>query len=90
MEKTREFESQFSDTESADIRQLILFNDEVNDFDFVIKSLMDVCLHTHEQAEQCAMIAHYKGKCSVRSGSFVELKPMFDALTRRNLTMEIK
>lgn len=90
MEKTRELESQVFDIDSADSKQLILFNDEINDFDFVISSLMEVCLHTHEQAEQCAMIAHYKGKCAVRNGTFVELKPMYDALTRRNLTMEIK
>jgi ATP-dependent Clp protease adaptor protein ClpS len=90
MEKIQEKELISNNNNSSEIRQLILFNDDVNDFDFVIKCLIEICKHAHEQAEQCAMIAHFKGKCAVFSGSFEELKPMFDELTRRNLSMEIK
>ena len=57
-------------------RVLVLYNDEVNTFDFVIESLVEVCKHEPEQAEQCAWIAHFKGKCSVRSGDLDELKPL--------------
>jgi len=71
-------------------RGLILYNDHVNTFDFVIESLVEVCDHNPEQAKQCALIAHFKGKCNVREGDFVELKPMCDELTLRRLTVSIE
>lgn len=70
--------------------RLILFNDEVNTFDFVIDSLVEVCEHNPMQAENCAMIAHYKGKCSVKNGSFEELEPFYHELSSRKLTVEIQ
>lgn len=70
-------------------KQLILFNDEVNSFDFVIETLVDVCRHDVLQAEQCALIAHYNGKCAVREGSFAELKPLHDEMNKRGLTVAI-
>jgi ATP-dependent Clp protease adaptor protein ClpS len=69
---------------------LILYNDEVNTFDFVIESLIEVCGHDVEQAEQCALIAHFKGRCSVKSGSYEELKGMMDELTQRKLTAAVE
>jgi ATP-dependent Clp protease adaptor protein ClpS len=69
---------------------LVLYNDEVNSFDFVIESLVEVCNHDFEQAEQCALIAHYKGRCAVRSGSYEELKGMSDELTQRRLTVAVE
>ena len=71
-------------------RELILFNDEVNTFDHVIQCLMEICRHTQEQAEQCALIAHYKGKCAVKSGSLDELKPLSEAMTVQQLSVTIK
>jgi ATP-dependent Clp protease adaptor protein ClpS len=71
------------------IRELILFNDDKNSFEFVIQTLIDVCDHEMLQAEQCTYIAHYTGKCAVKSGVFVELKPRFDEMTRRGLTVSI-
>lgn len=70
-------------------RNLVLFNDDFNTFDWVIKSLIEVCDHEPEQAEQCALITHMKGKCPVKSGGFDELKPMKQELTNRELTVEI-
>lgn len=70
-------------------KSLILYNDDFNTFDFVIRSLIDVCNHDEIQAEQCAFIVHYKGKCAVKSDSFSNLKPMFDELSRRDLTVSI-
>ena len=70
--------------------KLILWNDEVNSFDFVIDSLIEVCGHTPEQAETCTWIAHFKGKCPVKSGSFDVLKPLYSELTNRKLTVEIR
>jgi ATP-dependent Clp protease adaptor protein ClpS len=76
--------------ESALGKELILFNDNVNSFDFVIETLIDTCDHDQFQAEQCATIAHFKGKCSVKSGSFDELKPAHDEMSRRGLTVSIE
>lgn len=70
--------------------KLILFNDDVNSFDFVIDSLVEVCEHNPMQAENCAMIAHYKGRCSVKNGSINELEPIHSALSDRQLTVEIQ
>jgi len=64
---------------------LIVWNDDVNTFEWVIESLMQVCHHTYEQAEQCAYIIHFKGKYAVRHGSYEELKPMCDAITERGI-----
>jgi len=71
-------------------RGLILFNDDVNTFDFVIESLIEVCEHNPEQAEQCALIAHFKGKCTVREGDYSSLKPLHEAMTFRGLTVAIE
>jgi ATP-dependent Clp protease adaptor protein ClpS len=60
--------------------ELVVFNDDINTFDHVIKTLVKVCQHTPEQAEQCALIIHYKGKCTVKKGSRERLKPMCQAI----------
>ncbi|MBC8488158.1 MAG: ATP-dependent Clp protease adaptor ClpS [Bacteroidetes bacterium] len=72
------------------LNELILFNDEVNTFDFVIETLIDVCGHDPNQAEQCAMVVHFNGKCAVKSGTFTELKPVYNEMTNRKLTVSIK
>jgi ATP-dependent Clp protease adaptor protein ClpS len=79
-----------SDETLSEIKELILYNDDFNTFDFVIDTLVEVCKHETEQAEQCAFIVHHKGKCSVKSGVYLDLKPMFSEMTNRNLTVEIK
>jgi len=70
-------------------KELLLFNDEVNTFDFVIDSLVKVCAHDKLQAEQCTYIVHFNGKCAVKKGSFEKLEPMCTALLDRGLTAEI-
>ncbi|MCB2219273.1 MAG: ATP-dependent Clp protease adaptor ClpS [Bacteroidetes bacterium] len=74
---------------SQDPNDLVLFNDDVNTFEYVIETLIDVCGHDPYQAEQCAMIAHYKGKCTVKSGSVIELKPPYDEMLNRKLSVSI-
>jgi ATP-dependent Clp protease adaptor protein ClpS len=64
---------------------LVVWNDEVNTFDWVIKTLIEVCKHEPEQAEQCAMLIHYKGKTDVKHGSFEELKTMCEAIIDRGI-----
>lgn len=64
---------------------LIVWNDNVNTFDWVINSLIDICDHTPEQAEQCALLVHYKGKCGVKKGSFDDLRPQAEALIDRGI-----
>jgi ATP-dependent Clp protease adaptor protein ClpS len=65
--------------------QLIVWNDEVNTFDWVIDTLIKVCGHTAQQAEQSAMIIHTKGKYAVKEGSYDTLKPMCDSITERGI-----
>ena len=72
------------------LKELILHNDDVNTFDYVIETLIDVCGHDANQAEQCALIAHYNGKCGVKSGTLKELKPPYQSLLDRKLTVSIK
>ncbi len=68
---------------------IVLYNDDVNTFDHVIDTLVDVCGHDPIQAEQCAFIVHYKGKCDVKTGSFKELIPMCTGLLEAGLSAEI-
>ena len=69
--------------------EIILFNDDVNTFDYVINKLVTICGQTLEQAEQCTYIVHYSGKCSVKTGTFDELKPICLKLLDAGLTAEI-
>ncbi len=69
---------------------LIVWNDEVNSFDWVIETLVEVCGHSAEQAEQCAIIIDSKGKYAVKEGSYDTLKPMCDAITDRSIGATIE
>lgn len=71
-------------------QSLVLFNDHENSFDFVIDVLCTVCDHSEEQAEQCAWITHYKGKCQVMSGSYDQLRNKADLMLDVGLTVEIQ
>jgi ATP-dependent Clp protease adaptor protein ClpS len=64
---------------------LIVWNDDFNTFDWVIKTLVEVCKHDPEQAEQCAILIHFKGKCDVKKGSYEELKTMCEAIVERGI-----
>ena len=74
---------------ASEEKELILFNDDVNTFDYVIDTLIEVCGHDPIQAEQCALIAHFNGKCGIKSGTFDTLKPYYDEMTNRELTVTI-
>ena len=69
--------------------RLVLHNDQVNTFDYVMETLVDVCDHSMTQAEQCATITHYKGKCEVRSGSLSEMKELRYRLISRGLKASV-
>jgi ATP-dependent Clp protease adaptor protein ClpS len=71
-------------------KQIILYNDDFHTFDYVIEALIKVCKHDPVQAEQCTYLVHFKGKCSVKRGSYEELEPMCTALLDRGLTAEIE
>ena len=77
-------------TEKQDRLHLVLYNDDFNTFEHVIESLIDVCHHTPEQAEQCAIIVHTKGRYEVKSGTYKRLLPMKNSLTARELTVSIE
>lgn len=83
-------ESVFTTQQKKGKQTLILYNDEVNTFDHVIDCLIELCNHTSEQAEQSAMIAHYKGKCGVLEGEYSKLKKAHDAMIRRELSVSIE
>ncbi|AUP80897.1 ATP-dependent Clp protease adaptor ClpS [Flavivirga eckloniae] len=70
-------------------REIVLFNDDVNTFDHVIETLIYACEHTSEQAEQCSLIVHYKGKCTVKTGPYEDLKPRCSMLLDAGLSAEI-
>lgn len=76
--------------ESTDLNnEIVLFNDDVNTFDHVIDTLILVCDHALEQAEQCAILVHYKGKCTVKTGSMKELTRQCSLLLKAGLSAEI-
>lgn len=79
-----------SDQENQSRSFLVLHNDEVNTFEFVMDTLVEVCKHSANQAEQCAMITHYKGKCDVLRGEVAELKEVRDELISRGLKATIE
>lgn len=91
---TQRKEKKWSEVETLVIdvkaKEIILHNDDVNTFEHVIVSLMDICDHEPLQAEQCAWLVHYTGKCSVKRGAFEVLRPMCDALCERGLSADIQ
>lgn len=78
-----------SDILGQEENYLILHNDDIHTFDYVIESLVDICEHNTVQAEQCTYIIHYKGKCDVKKGLYDYLKPMKDGLIERGLNATI-
>lgn len=87
---TKEFQETDILTALEDTCQLIVWNDDVNSFDWVIQTLIEICYHSQQQAEQCAMIIHTKGKYSVKEGSYDLLKPMRDTITERGISATIE
>lgn len=87
----REYDEDVAVLEETDFEnKLVVYNDDVNTFDYVISCLVEICGHTLEQAEQCTLLIHYKGKCKVKTGSLEILKPMHQKLLSRSLTSEIE
>ena len=78
-----------TDTDSSEANHLVLYNDDFNTFDHVIFTLIKVCEHSAEQAEQCSLIVHYKGKCTVKSGEIEDLRPRCQALLDAGLSAKI-
>jgi ATP-dependent Clp protease adaptor protein ClpS len=69
--------------------ELVIYNDDFNTFDYVIDTLIRVCGHDALQAEQCTLMIHYNGKCSVKRGEFKKLRPLCENILERGLTAEI-
>lgn len=94
MDTTQPFnvESEEADTLVADGNdyQLVVWNDDVNTFQWVIDTLIEVCRHTAEQAEQSAMIIHTKGKYAVKEGSYNMLKSMRDSIIERGINATVE
>lgn len=75
--------------ETVKLNEIVLYNDDVNTFDHVIETLVYACDHSVEQAEQCAIIVHYKGQCTVKTGEYKELEPRCTLLLDAGLSAEI-
>ena len=88
--ETQTQEDLLTDVLLDDEWHIVLFNDNHNTFDHVIECLISSCGHDALQAEQCAMIVHFKGKCNVKSGSYDELAPIYQSLAEKDLTVELK
>ena len=82
-------EQRTTDELTEELHNLIVWNDDVNTFDWVIQSLVEICSHDTLQAEQCALIIHHKGKCSVKKGDFATLRPQAEALIDRGISATI-
>jgi ATP-dependent Clp protease adaptor protein ClpS len=78
------------DLEDKEPKSLIVFNDDYNTFDHVINTLVKVCKHTLQQAEQCTWLIHYRGKCIVKTGNFRKLKPMRDGICDAGIDARIQ
>ncbi len=78
-------------TEVEKTYQIIVWNDEVNTFEWVIETLIEICGHSEEQAEQCALLIHTQGKYAVQQGDYEKLKPRVEAITERGIgaTLEV-
>jgi len=90
MVKEKSSPIQLPDIGAEDVKEIVLYNDDFNTFDFVIETLIEVCEHSVEQAETCTWIVHYKGKCAVKSGFINDLQPIYQELTNRTLTAKIE
>ena len=88
--KTRLSPKSVRKEEVVELCDLIVFNDDVNTFDHVIETLVDICGHEYLQAVQCAHLIHNTGKCGVKRGSFVALKPKCEALLDKGLSAVIE
>ncbi|MBT8271151.1 MAG: ATP-dependent Clp protease adaptor ClpS [Flavobacteriaceae bacterium] len=75
--------------DTSKLNEIVLYNDDVNTFDHVIETLIYACDHTPEQAEQCSLIVHYNGKCTVKTGEYDDLKPRCSILLDAGLNAEI-
>jgi ATP-dependent Clp protease adaptor protein ClpS len=75
--------------EITDLKDLIVFNDDFNTFEHVIETLITICRHSAEQAEQCTWIIHHKGKCTVKTGSYEELNPMRQGICEKGIDAKI-
>lgn len=73
-----------------EVKKLVLHNDDFNTFDWVIETLVEVCKHNTEQAEQCAYIVHYRGKCQVKHGSAEQMNKLHAALVQRGLSATVE
>jgi len=89
MKQTRQNPASKDNQETTEDSFLILHNDNFHTFEYVTHALIEVCNHSFEQASQCTLITHYKGKCDVKKGGIKALKPMKEALNERELNATI-
>ena len=89
MYQEEKLEEILEDDSTLDPKDLVVFNDDFNTFDHVINTLIKVCKHSVEQAEQCTWIIHFRGKCTVKKGTFNQLRPMRDSICDAGIDAKI-
>ena len=87
--KEKVLEKKEVETKETRLHEIVLYNDDYNTFDHVIETLIMACDHTPEQAEQCSLLVHYKGKCTVKTGPYKDLEPRCTILLDEGLSAEI-
>lgn len=90
MTKEKKSPSSSENLLNTKLHDLVVHNDDFNTFDFVIKTLIEVCKHEPEQAEQCTLIIHHNGKCAVKSGDYHTLEPLYREILNRGITATIE
>jgi len=88
-EQYEALETILTQEKQAQNKEIVVYNDNINTFDYVIETLMSVCEHTLEQAQQCTILVHYIGKCTVKTGIMEELKPQYMSLLHAGLSADI-
>jgi ATP-dependent Clp protease adaptor protein ClpS len=86
----QELELEDVQLKAEDLKNLVLYNDDVNTFEFVTETLIKVCRHDVLQAEQCTYLVHFTGRCAVKTAHYDKLRPMCEALLERGLTAKIE
>ena len=77
------------DQGNEDVKSLVVYNDDFNTFEHVTNTLIKVCEHEAQQAEQCTYLIHYKGRCAVKSGNYQKLKPMREGISEAGIKAAI-
>jgi ATP-dependent Clp protease adaptor protein ClpS len=70
--------------------EVFILNDDLHSFDEVISALSEICGHNRFQAEQCAVITHNSGHCSVFIDKHDISMEIYEELVKTGLNCRIQ